>query len=124
MVENFMIRNKQIQVDGDLTCLYGVEIKALNQAVKRKLARFPAAFMFELTEEQVEALASQSVIPAKKRNVARFPEQFQIMQSENEQLVTDCDQFASLKYSTTLRYAFTFSKMEMRAIEMLVRVKV
>ena len=35
--------------------------------VKRNLARFPADFMFELTENEVESLVSQSVIPSKKQ---------------------------------------------------------
>jgi len=44
-----------------------------------------------------------------KRNIARFPEpfRFQLTQMENDQLVTDCDRFASLKHSTSLPYAFT-----------------
>ena len=53
--------------DYDLAELYGVEARALNQAVKRNLERFPADFMFQLTAEEVEnvrRLIAQSVTPA------------------------------------------------------------
>lgn len=79
-------------------------------------------FMFELSENEIGALVSQSVTPSKNRNVTRFPEQFrfQLTQSENEQLVTDCDQLASLQYSKW----FAFPRMEMSAITMLAKVMV
>ena len=57
--------------------LYGVPTKALNQAVKRNQARFPADFMFQLS-------------PAEKTEV-----------------VTNCDHLAKLKFAKTLPYAFT-----------------
>lgn len=73
----FMIRDRHVMVDRDLASLYEVETKVLNQAVKRNIARFPEQFRFQLN------------------------------QLENEQLVTDCDRFASLKHSTSLPYVFT-----------------
>jgi len=48
-------------LDADLAALYGVPTKALVQAVKRNLERFPADFMFHLTEQEVRALRSQIV---------------------------------------------------------------
>jgi hypothetical protein len=51
-----MLRKQRVMLDSDLAQLYGVETKALNRAVKRNKARFPADFMFQLTEEEVEAL--------------------------------------------------------------------
>ena len=39
-------------LDEDLAELYGVETRALTQAVRRNLQRFPADFMFELTREE------------------------------------------------------------------------
>ena len=54
-------------LDYDLAALYGVEARALNQAVKRNLARFPDDFMFQLTPAEADGmrrLVSQSVIPA------------------------------------------------------------
>jgi ORF6N domain-containing protein len=48
-------------LDADLADLYGVPTRALVQAVKRNLERFPSDFMFQLTEQEVSALKSQSV---------------------------------------------------------------
>ena len=48
-------------LDSDLAALYQVETKALKQAVKRNIERFPDDFMFELTKEEVECLRSQIV---------------------------------------------------------------
>ena len=45
----------------DLAEIYGVETRALNQAVKRNPARFPSRFMFQLTAEEAANLKSQSV---------------------------------------------------------------
>ena len=46
--------------------LYGVETRALNQAVKRNIQRFPEDFMFRINESEAEQLVSQNVIPHKK----------------------------------------------------------
>lgn len=59
----FVIRGEQVMLDRDLAVLYGVEVRALNQAVKRNIERFPKEFMFRLNEEDVEFLKSQIVIP-------------------------------------------------------------
>lgn len=48
-------------LDFDLASLYGVETKALNQAVKRNIERFPGDFMFQLTENEYKNLKSQIV---------------------------------------------------------------
>ena len=55
------IRGHKVMLDADLAELYGVPTKALVQAVKRNLDRFPGDFMFQLTEQDVRALRSQSV---------------------------------------------------------------
>ena len=44
------IRGQQVMLDFELAKLYGVETKALNQAVKRNINRFPDDFMFQLTK--------------------------------------------------------------------------
>jgi len=49
-------------LDFDLAGLYGVETRALVQAVRRNIARFPADFMFQLTPTDLQILRSQSVI--------------------------------------------------------------
>jgi hypothetical protein len=56
-----LVRGQRVMLDTDLAALYGVEVKALNQAVKRNADRFPADFMFQLTREEAAALRSQIV---------------------------------------------------------------
>ena len=56
-----VIRGQQVIIDRDLALLYGVETRALNQAVKRNIERFPDDFMFQLDKEDVEILKSQNV---------------------------------------------------------------
>ena len=57
----YEIRGCRVMLDSDLAALYQVETKALKQAVKRNIERFPEDFMFELTKEEVEFLRSQIV---------------------------------------------------------------
>jgi phage regulator Rha-like protein len=71
------IRGLRVIVDADLAELFGVPTKALNQAIKRNVARFPADFMFHLSAE------------------------------EKLEVVTNCDHLQKLKYSKVLPFAFT-----------------
>lgn len=71
------LRGKPVMIDRDLAELYRVETKALNQAVKRNIERFPESFRFQLTE------------------------------LEKEELVTNCDRFNGLKHSSSNPFAFT-----------------
>jgi len=64
-------------LDRDLAQLYGVQTRALVQAVKRNIKRFPPDFMFQLTKK------------------------------EKEELITNCEDILSLKYSPSLPYVFT-----------------
>ena len=73
----FTIRGVQVMLDRDLSELYQVATKALNQAVKRNSGRFPEQFCFHLTK------------------------------NEMSELVTNCDRFATLKHSSALMTAFT-----------------
>ncbi len=57
----YFIRGQQVMLDQDLADIYGYEVKALNQQVKRNIARFPEDFMFQLTREEVELVKSQNV---------------------------------------------------------------
>ena len=57
----FNIRDKQIMLDRDLSELYQVKTKVLNQAVKRNIDRFPEDFMFQLSKEEFENWRSQFV---------------------------------------------------------------
>jgi hypothetical protein len=54
----FMARGEKVLLDRDLAVLYGVETRALNQAVRRNLNRFPPDFLFELSRDEIRALAT------------------------------------------------------------------
>lgn len=72
-----VLRGQRVMIDADLAELYGVPTKALNQAIKRNVERFPNDFMFQLTA------------------------------AEKQEVVTNCDHLRNLKFSRTLPYAFT-----------------
>ncbi len=72
-----LLRNQKVIIDYDLARLYNTTTKVINQATKRNSARFPADFMFQLT------------------------------QSEKLEVVTKCDHLSALKFSSQLPYAFT-----------------
>jgi len=72
-----MIRGEKVMLDADLSELYGVTTKRLNEQVKRNRERFPDDFMFQLTEE------------------------------EKAEVVANCDHLKRLKFSPVLPYAFT-----------------
>lgn len=55
----FIIRGQKVMLDADLSELYGVEIRRLNEQVQRNSERFPEDFMFQLTAEEYESLRSQ-----------------------------------------------------------------
>ncbi len=55
------VRGQRVILDADLAETYGVEARALNQAVKRNAQRFPEDFAFHLTAEEEAALRSQIV---------------------------------------------------------------
>ena len=75
--------------DADLAALYGVATKALNQAVKRNRERFPADFMFRLTDREWAAIRSRNVTTSSAAAM-------------RSQIVT-----ASRRALGTLPYAFT-----------------
>lgn len=54
-----VIRDRQVMLDSDLSVLYGVETRRLNEQVKRNIERFPCDFMFQLTKEELDNLMSQ-----------------------------------------------------------------
>ena len=57
-----IVRGKQVLLDRDIATLYGVETRAINQAVKRNIERFPERYCFQLTKNELENLKSQNVI--------------------------------------------------------------
>jgi len=72
-----LIRGQRVMLDADLAALFGVSTRALNQAIKRNLDRFPADFLFQLSPE------------------------------EKAEVVTNCDHLSGLKFSRHQPYAFT-----------------
>lgn len=71
------IRGEKVMLDIDLAEVYGVKTKRLNEQVKRNSARFPADFMFQLTND------------------------------EKAEVVANCDHLLKIKYSSTNPFAFT-----------------
>ena len=63
-------------LDRDLADLYGVQPIRLREQVKRNRGRFPANFMFQLTEEEVEIMVSQNAIPSRKQLGGYLPYAF------------------------------------------------
>jgi len=57
----FLVRGEKVLLDADLAELYGVEARALNQAVARNISRFPADFMFQLSAREYEGIRSRFV---------------------------------------------------------------
>jgi hypothetical protein len=69
----YLIRGEKVMLDRDLAALYGVATKALKQAVKRNLDRFPADFMFVLNEKEFKDWRSQFVTSSADRKGLRHP---------------------------------------------------
>ena len=83
----FLVRGEKVMIDTDLASLYGVEARALNQAVARNAGRFPADFMFRLSAEEYTAIrphvmvggrnSSQTVMSSRKhRGKSYLPNAF------------------------------------------------
>ncbi len=74
----FFIRGMRVILDSDLSAIYSVKTKVLNQAVKRNKDRFPADFAFQLRQEDLTAINSQGdmrsqFVTASKRNIRFLP---------------------------------------------------
>lgn len=97
----FNLQEKQVMIDRDLAEMYQVEVKRLNEQVKRNIDRFPDHFRFQLTDH------------------------------EKDELVANCDRFQSLKYTSSNPYAFTdlgkkhfaFSKIEADAVNIITEIE-
>lgn len=66
MKKIFLIRDEKVMLDVHLSEIYGVETRALKQAVRRNMDLFPDDFMFVLTDVEIDIMVSQNVIPSKK----------------------------------------------------------
>jgi hypothetical protein len=72
----FLIRGIKVMLDRDLADIYGTIPIRLRQQVKRNLDRFPEHFMFQLTEDEVESMVSQNVIPSRQHLGGALPYAF------------------------------------------------
>jgi hypothetical protein len=61
-IENkiFLLRGNRVMLDVDLAALYGMEVRALNQAVKRHIDRFPEDFICRLTRKEIDEIIRSS----------------------------------------------------------------
>src|SRR5713226_786563 len=66
------LQDQKIILDADLAELYGVEVRHLNQQVKRNSKRFPAEFLFQLSNKDMKILRSQFVISNNGRGGRRY----------------------------------------------------
>lgn len=69
----YLIRGEKVMLDRDLSALYGVETRALKQAVRRNIDRFPKDFMFVLNATEFRNWRSQFVISNSERQGLRYP---------------------------------------------------
>jgi len=58
----YTVRGQRVMLDTDLAAVYGVETRALIQAMKRNAGRFPPDFIFQLSDEEWDSLRSRIVI--------------------------------------------------------------
>jgi len=73
----YEIRGMNVMLDFDLAEIYSVSTKALNQAIKRNLERFPNDFMFKLSSSEWKRMRSQIVTASqRKRNIKALPYAF------------------------------------------------
>lgn len=73
----YEIRGQKVMLDRDLAEMYGVETRALNQAVKRNSDRFPEDFMFQMSDEEMRNWKSQIVMTSSvKMGMRRNPYAF------------------------------------------------
>jgi len=68
----YLIRGQKVMVDRDLAHLYGVETKALKQAIRRNIERFPSDFMFEMSPEELVNWRSQFVTSKEDKQGLRY----------------------------------------------------
>lgn len=99
------LRHEKVILDSDLAELYGVTTKRLNEAVKRNIERFPADFMFQLTESEVENLRSQIATSKNADNSLRS--QIATLKNARSNLKSQSGISSSHGGRRSLPYAFT-----------------
>jgi len=101
------LRGKKVMLDADLAELYGVETRALNQAVTRNVERFPEDFMFTLTLEEARDSRSQNVIMKRGENIKYPPRAF----TEHGILMLSSVLRSATAIQVNIQIMRTFSKM-------------
>ena len=99
-IENkiYLVRGRKVMLDSDLAALYGVEAKALNQAVKRNISRFPSDFMFRLTEKEFP-----EVYDLLDKDFPFYQDSYiQVMTKELAEIIKDDAQVMAAKTKTEL----------------------
>jgi hypothetical protein len=96
-----LIRSQKVMLDFDLAELYGVPTKALNQAVRRNLERFPEDFMFQLTADEAKNMVSQNVMASSGEGADLSQS---VMSSRSRSQSVTLKRGQNMKY---LPYAFT-----------------
>jgi hypothetical protein len=98
----FEIRDQKVMLDFDLAALYQVETKALNQAVKRNIERFPGDFMFRLTQKEWNSMWSQTVTTSKQSNDHQAESSSQIVTSSQINRRKDSAPLAFTEHGITM----------------------
>jgi len=62
----YVIRGQKVMLDRDLAVLYGVKPIRLREQVKRNAKQFPADFMLQLKDKEIDFMVSQNAIPSRK----------------------------------------------------------
>jgi hypothetical protein len=91
------LRGHRVILDADLARLYGVTTKALNQALKRNINRFPSDFAFQLIPEEVASLNWSQFVTGSKDEEARSRSQnaTAFRNDENRQVFSRRSQFVT-----------------------------
>ena len=94
------LRGQKVMLDRDLAELYGVETKALNQAVKRNIERFPADFMFQVSKDEAALISRSQIVTLDGETVGNL----------HKKQANPRSQFVTLESGQNLKYrpyAFT-----------------
>jgi hypothetical protein len=102
----FFVRGEKVMLDADLAMLYGVTTKALNQAVRRNLSRFPDDFMFRLSKNGADSMRLQIVTPSESDTAIRSRSQI-VTTSKGHSAMRSQFVTASRRNIGALPYAFT-----------------
>lgn len=101
------LRRENVILDSDIAELYGVPVGQLNQAVKRNSERFPADFIFQLSDEELQNLKSQFVISSLRSQSATSSSGAESSRSQSVILKRQTGTSSSHGGRRTLPYAFT-----------------